>query len=361
LRFELDGEQSLLQQSLRELLEKESSLQQSRPLMESSAEGYSKSFYRQLASLGYLGIGVPEDRGGAGAGYVALAAALHAMGRVALPGPILDLLEAIEVLRRLPGEEARRWCDRALAGDALVCLAHREPHSAREASPRTRIDPATGSIAGRKVFVPFGASADALIVTTDRGLAIAPRPDAGWDARPLETVDHAQRFADVTLAGPAVELAEGEVARCAVEGAERVGALDAAAFLLGMMERVLEMSVAYLKDRRAFGVPIGSFQALQHRAADMLLYTENTRAAVYRAAWSCDCDPESAALQVAAAKAYAGDAARFVCREGIQVFGGVGFTWEYDLHIFYKRTKMLEEFHGSTRDQLEQLLQVQGI
>lgn len=362
MRFQLDSDQALLQQSAREILEKEASLDQSRPLMEASPEGYSKALYAQLAALGYLGIAVSEEQGGAGAGHVALAAVLHEMGRVALPGPILDVLEAIEVLRQLPSQEARRWRDRAIAGDALVCVARREGLSAgAPTDPATRFDPATQRVAGRKVLVPFGAQADALIATTDRGLVLAARPDGGWDATPLETVDHAQRFAAVTLDGPAAALASGDAALRALEASERLAALAGAAFLLGTMERVLELSVAYLKERSAFGAPIGSFQVLQHRAADMLLYTENTRAAVYRAAWSCDHDPDAAALQVAVAKAYAGDAARFVCREGIQIYGGVGFTWEYDLHVFYKRTKTLEEFYGSTREQLERVLQVQGL
>jgi alkylation response protein AidB-like acyl-CoA dehydrogenase len=284
------------------------------------------------------------------------------MGRVALPGPVLDLIESIEVLRRLPGEDARRWRDRVIAGDALVCVARRESASGVEApSPATRFDPGTQQAAGRKLFVPFGASVDALIATSDQGLVLAPRPDTGWEAIPLPTVDHAQRFAEVRIAGAASQLADRERASRVLEDAERVVALAAAAFLLGMMQRVLETSVAYLKERKAFGAPIGSFQALQHRAADMLLYAENTRAAVYRAAWSCDHDPAEAPLQVAAAKAYAGDAARFVCREGIQIFGGVGFTWEYDLHIFYKRTKTLEQFYACTRDQLERVLRAQGL
>ena len=127
------------------------------------------------------------------------------------------------------------------------------------------------------------------------------------------------------------------------------------------MERSLELSVAYLKDRKAFGVPIGSFQALQHRAAEMLLRTESSRSAVYRAAWAFDHDPAAAPLLAAAAKAYCGDAGRYVCGETIQIFGGVGYTWEYDPHIYWKRVKTLEQFCGSTREQLEAVLEAAGI
>ncbi len=362
MRFQLDSEQLLFQRSVRELLAKEAPLEQSRGLMESRGSSHSAALYSQLGELGYLGIAVPEEQGGAGAGSVALVAVLEEMGRVALPGPILDLLEAIEILRALPSQEARRWRDRAIAGEALVCVARREHAWSGDATAvATRFDLATQRVRGRKRFVSFGAFADALIATTERGIAIVPRPDAGWNAAVLETVDHAQRFADVDLDAPAVELAAGEPAQRALDGGERLAALGSAAFMLGMMARVIELSTAHLKERTAFGMPLGSFQALQHRAADMLLLAENTRAAVYRAAWSCDHEPEESALQVAAAKAYAADAARFVCREGIQLFGGVGFTWEYDLHIYYKRTKTLEEFYGSTRDQLEHVLRAKGL
>jgi alkylation response protein AidB-like acyl-CoA dehydrogenase len=142
---------------------------------------------------------------------------------------------------------------------------------------------------------------------------------------------------------------------------DRLASLGAAALLLGLSERSLELAVAYLKERKAFGVPIGSFQALQHRAAEMLLRVESARSSVYRAAWAFDAAPEQAPLLAATAKAYGGDTGRFVCGETIQIFGGVGYTWEYDPHIYWKRVKTLEQFYGSTRSQLESVLAAAGI
>ena len=142
---------------------------------------------------------------------------------------------------------------------------------------------------------------------------------------------------------------------------DRLAALGAAALMLGLMERALELSVAYLKERKAFAVPIGSFQALQHRAAEMLLRVESSRSAVYRAAWSLDHDPSEGSKLAATAKAYCGDSARLVCGEMIQFFGGVGYTWEYDAQIYWKRTKTLEQFYGATRDQLDVVLEAAGI
>lgn len=360
MQFELDEDRAMLKESVRELLAKEAPLEQSRSVMEDSAEGYAKALYAQLAELGYLGLAVPEAAGGSGIGVLGLVAVLHEMGRAALPGPYLDLVQALEALRHATGDEPRGWLDRVVRGEALVVLATRESLGANEPdAPATRVD--AGRVVGRKVFVPFGAHADALLVTTVQGLALAPRPDAGWQATPLTTIDHAQRFAEVVLDGPATLIADTAAARPILEAVDRIGALGAAALLLGLMERALEMSVAYTSERQAFGAPIASFQALQHRQADMLVQTERTRAAVYRAGWAAEQEPDTAPLLIAVAKACAGDAARFVCGETIQLYGGVGFTWEYDPHVYYKRAKTLEQFYGSTRQRLDAVLRATGI
>ena len=357
MRFELDEEHALLKQSVRDFLEKEANLDQMRPVMEDSPEGYPRALYSQLAELGYGGVWLPESSGGAEMGHVGWVAVLHEMGRVAFPGPFLDIAIAVEVLRQSADPTARRWLAAALAGDAIPVVAHAELASG--ASPDPLETRATGGrVVGRKRYVPFGASADALLATTREGIALVERPPSGWSAVALRSLDHAQRFAEIGLDAPGTLL---DVPSGAWEAAQRLGALGAAAFLLGAMERAHEITVDYLKERQAFGVPIGSFQALQHRAADMLLRTESSRAAVYRAAWALDADPDAAPLLVATAKAYAGSAARYVCGQAIQLYGGVGFTWEYDPHIFYKRTKTLEQFYGSTGDQLEAVLKARGL
>jgi len=127
------------------------------------------------------------------------------------------------------------------------------------------------------------------------------------------------------------------------------------------MTTVLETTVAYAKTRETFKRPIGAFQALQHRMAEMLLRTESTRSAVYRAAWCLATGDPDAALAAAAAKAYAGDGARLVCGEGVQMHGGIGFTWELDLHLYFKRAKTLEQHHGATATQLERALAAAGL
>jgi len=172
----------------------------------------------------------------------------------------------------------------------------------------------------------------------------------------LSTIDLAQRFGDVALEHPVTPI--GPLAL--LDRVDRLAAVGASAMLLGIMARSLEMTLEYVQTRQAFKRPIGAFQALQHRLADMLLKTESTRSAVYRAAWCLDTDDTDAALACATAKAYAGDAARLVCGETIQMHGGIGFTWELDVQLYFKRAKTLEQHYGSTEVQLERALAAAG-
>ncbi len=353
MQFDLDEDRALLKSSTRELLEKESALADARTVIEESAEGYDKALYAQLGELGYGSLLLTEDEGGMG--VLAFAAVLEEMGRVAFPGPFLDLALAVRLLSQSEAPEAAEWAERAAAGEALVVLARLD---ATSGSP-TRFT--GGRVQGTKRFVPFGAHADALLVETGEGLVLVPRPGAGWNAVAQPTIDHAQRFAEVRFDDAGSLVAASDAARTLLEDADRLGAIGASALLLGLMDRSLELTVAYTMEREAFGAPIASFQALQHRCADGLLQTESTRSAVYRAAWAADETPDDAGFLAAVAKAWAGPAARYVCGQAIQLHGGVGFTWEYDPHVYLKRVKTLEQFYGATRDQLENALQSRGL
>ncbi|HEU4430037.1 MAG TPA: acyl-CoA dehydrogenase family protein [Myxococcota bacterium] len=357
MQFALDEDRALLARSTRELLEKEAPLATNRQIMESEPSGYSKALFRQLGELGYPSLLLNEAEGGLGP--VAFAAVLQEMGRVALPGPFLDLALAIRVLAGCGADAAKPWLARASAGEALVVLARGESLASGDPSaPSASFT--NGRVRGLKRFVPFGAEADALIVEAANGLALVEKPAGGWNAKALPTIDHAQRFAELALDAPGELLCDAAAARAALDEVDRLAALGASALLLGLSERALEITLAYTQERQAFGVPIASFQALQHRAADMLLQTESTRAAVYRAAFAAEHQPEQAAYLIAVAKAWSGPAARLVCGEALQMHGGVGFTWEYDPHVYLKRVKTLEQFYGSTRAQLERVLQSRG-
>jgi alkylation response protein AidB-like acyl-CoA dehydrogenase len=356
VQFELNEDHTLLQSSTREFLENESPLEKVRTVTEETPEGFSRDVHAQLAELGYLGLTLPEDREGAGMSPVGLAAVMHEMGRAAFPGPFLDVLLGAEVLSRLDGDLAAGLLRQVVQGEKIVLVARAETLThTREPAPEVHFS--EGTVKGIKGPIAFGASADALLVTTQQGLVLVSRPEAGWNLVSLDTSDHAQRFVRITLDDPGELVSDQGVP----EEVDLLGTLGASGLLLGLMECSLELAVDYLKERQAFGRKIGSFQALQHRAADMWIQMESSRAAVFRAAWALEEQREEAPFLVAAAKAYSGDAAGFVCGETIQLFGGVGFTWEYDPHIYFKRVKTLQQLYGSTRNQLELALQAKGL
>jgi alkylation response protein AidB-like acyl-CoA dehydrogenase len=349
MKFELSDDQALLRSSTRDFLTSELPLEKSRTVMEHAPEGYDPAEWRRLAEMGYLGLTLPATAGGQGLGLIELAIVLEEMGRVCAPGPYLDAMIAAALLADAGGQDAL-LADVA-AGKRLATIArHDSPFSGNHVEA-TRFE--GGRVRGTKFFVPFAAQADALVVTTSAGLVLVQKPFA---VTPLQTFDLAQRFGEVALddAGTLIGGADLLVRN------DRLAAVAAGAMLLGIMSRCLEMTLEYTQTRQAFKRPIGGFQALQHRMADMLLKTESTRSAVYRAAWCYDTNDADTALACATAKAYAGEAARLVCGEAIQMHGGIGFTWELDLHFYFKRAKTLEQHYGSTEVQLEHALAAAG-
>ena len=347
MNFELSEDQRLLRDSVRDFLAAELPLEASRRIMEHEPRGFDVTAWQRFAEMGYLGVQLPEAAGGQGLGVIELAIVLEEIGRACAPGPHLDVMLAAALL----GKAGRTGLEGVTAGKTIVTTAREDSPWAGTAAPGAH--GANGRVQGTKYFVPFAAAADALLVVTPEGLY---RVEAPFDTSPMPTLDVSQRFARVSFDHAAERIGDaGLVARL-----DPLVATAAAAVLLGLMNRAFELTLEYVKTRQAFGRPIGSFQVLQHRLADMLLRVESTRSAVYRAAWCLDQDDPAAAIAAASAKAYAGDAARKVCGESIQMHGGIGFTWEVDLHFFFKRAKTLETFYGSTEAQLERALAAAG-
>src|SRR4029450_13392963 len=324
MRFELSDDQQLLRSSTRDFFTKAAPLEQSRRVMEQDPRGFEAPQWRQLAERGYVGLVVPGDRGGQGLGAIELAIVAEEAGRVCLPGPLLDGMLGAALLAAAGGQ------DELLA---QVCNGHKLVPTPRRDAPftgtgETATSFADGRLRGTKYFVPFAAAADALCAPTPQGVALVQAP---FDVTPTPTIDVAQRFGSVTFDHAATLVGSPSL----LEGVDRLGAVGASALLLGIMQRCLEMTLGYVNTRAAFNRPIGAFQALQHRLANMLLRVESTRSAVYRAAWCLDAGDADAPLACATAKAYAGDAARLVCGETIQMHGRIGFTWALDRHVLF--------------------------
>jgi len=344
VKFDLSDDQEMLRSATADFLASESPIETSRQISECDGEGFSREHWKKLAELGYLGLLAPESAGGQGLGPIALAIVCQQMGRVCFPGPYLDAVVAASVAE---SAGLTKLLAAIVGGDAVVTLATADRVWPTDEGETVFRD---GRVRGTKYFVPFGGSADALLVTTDSGVVLVDGP---FEARPMETLDEAARFAEVALDHPAELVGDASL----LDAAADLAALGAAADALGVCESTMQRAVDYASQRQTFGKPIGTYQALQHRMADMLLRTESSRSTVYRAAWCLENDTADASLAVAAAKAYAVEAANLIARDCIQIHGGNGFTWEYDVHRFLKRAMTLDQHHGGTTAMVDRALE----
>jgi len=322
----------------------------------------SRAVWRDAAALGWAGILVPDELGGVGLGMVEVGLVLEEVGRTLAPTPLLAtavlgagvLLGAPEPLRRavLPG---------VCTGERLLAVAFEEgPHFATGAPATTaRRDDGGWVLDGDKVHVLDGAAADHLIVSAGDSLFLIDRDTPGLTIVPLSMVD-SRGAARVHLAG--VTVAEDRRIGAAAALAPVVERATAAlcAEMLGGAEEVFARTIAYLKERTQFGVPIGSFQALKHRAAQLYCEIELTRSLVRAALTALDAAAPDAATLVSAAKAKASDTYVHVANEAVQMHGGIGVTDELDVGFYLKRARVAEQTFGTSayhRDRFAKLQQ----
>jgi len=344
MRFELSDDQRLLRDATTDFLSNESPMATSRAISEAEGEGFSRQQWKKLAELGYLGLLAPEAAGGQALGAIELAVVLQQMGRVCFAGPYLDVVLAAKVLEAAGGRD--ELLSAVVVGDRIVTIARADGIWPTEGN---HVRFADGRVEGTKVFVPFAESADVLLVTTDAGLVLAEAP---FEVEAMPTLDEAQRFSKVTLSGAADLIGGNNL----IDEVADLAEIGAAAVALGICEAALEASVRYATERETFGKPIGVYQVLQHRMADMVLRTESSRATVFRAAWCVDNDSADRAIAVAAAKQYAVESANRIARDALQIHGGNGFTWEYDIHRWLKLAVTLDQRYGSRDELLERAL-----
>jgi alkylation response protein AidB-like acyl-CoA dehydrogenase len=317
-----------------------------------------------MTDLGWLGLILPEQYGGAGLDFVDLTVVLEEMGRVVLPGPFLStaVYAAVALCEAGSEEQKQRYLPAIAAGKLIATVGLLEPSGRWDAGgvEATATRESKGHrLDGTKLFVPDGDLAELLILAArtpgtsgNEGVSLfcVDRAANGVRTTPLKSMDQTRRIAEVTLDGVVV----GEEALLGVEGqgwriVERLAdraKVALCAEMCGGAQRVLDMSVEYAKVREQFGKPIGSFQAIQHKCANMMVQVESSKSATYYAAWAVANDVEEAPLAAAMAKAYCSDAYRIVAGEGIQIHGGIGFTWEHDMHIYFKRAKSSEVTFG---------------
>ncbi|MCD2323787.1 acyl-CoA/acyl-ACP dehydrogenase [Sphingomonas sp. IC-56] len=357
-------DQSLLRDTARDFVAEHSPVSHLRALRDANdTTGFSRDLWREFAQLGFTGILIPEAQGGLGLGHVEAGIVLEEIGRNLSPSPFLTTaIAAVEALKGSP--HADRWFPGILAGETVAALAIDEgpKHTARIAMQAERAGNGY-RLTGAKQFVTHGHIADLLLVAarTDTGTALfaVPADSAGLTANPERLTDASiaarLTFEDVEVDADAM-IGEGDAALTRLLAAARIGA---SAELVGVGGATLDMTIGYLKQRKQFGAVIGSFQALQHRAAHLYSELEVARAAVLKAQQLLDTG-EDATQAVAVAKAMTSLATTLAVQEGIQMHGGIGMTDEYDIGFYMKRARVLVELFGDTNFHADALAQATG-
>jgi len=375
MNFGFNEEQELLRNTARKFFENECPSETVRRLME-TPEGINAELWKKLAEQGWLGLIYPEQYDGMALGLVDLVVLMEEMGRAVAPGPYFStvLLGGLAILEAGSDAQKKEWLQKIAAGDKRVTLAWMEPTAQLGPAGVTLTAVEKGgkyTLSGTKLFVHDAHTADALVVAARTrpgagadgvSLFLLPKGTKGLQVTLLPTMDQTRKLcevacSDVTVGGDALLGAAGSGWAPLARVLDRA-TVALCAEMCGGAQKVLDMTVEYAKIRQAFGRPIGSYQGVKHRAADMLVDVENSKSITYYAAWALDEGSPEAPLAVSMAKAYVSDAFRRVSAAGIQLHGGIGFTWEHDLHLYFKRAKGSEFTFGDATHHRERVAQL---
>jgi alkylation response protein AidB-like acyl-CoA dehydrogenase len=331
MNFDFSDDQQAIKRTAKDLLADRFKLERVRELAEAGT--YDEEAWKELCELGWPGIFVDEQYGGQGLGIVELIILMEELGYTLAPVPFLSNAAAGLMIQAAGSDEQKqRWLPGIASGEA------------RGAAGLVRGDEAK--------LVPDGDNAEVIVLCADGGVSVVERSAA--DVEPVATMDSTRRYARVRAGG-------GEPLPGEVGPGIGAGLLAVSAELTGVAQRAMEMAVEYARDRKQFGRPIGAYQAVSHRCAQMLLETEGARSATYYGAWTADAQPEELELAASMAKAYSSDAGWRVCSSSLQVHGGIGFTWEHDLHFFLKRAKVDALLWGSASEHRERVADVSAV
>lgn len=352
MNFGLSESQRILKDNARKFFANECPIADVRRLMETPG-AYDAALYSKLAEQGFTGVIFPEQYGGLGLGNVEMVALLEEMGRALLPGPYFSsaILAGSVINEAADDRQKAKYLTPIAEGAKRATLALVESQGSWH--PNSVQMPAAGTkLNGTKLFVTDAAAADTIVVVVrshhdDLALFAVDSKTAGITITPMESMDRTRPVYMVHFSDVEGELlAMGAHARAALHHALNIAELALAAELTGGMQRAMEITVEYAKTRKQFGKPIGGYQAVQHQCADMYFYTEGSRSSAMYAAWALDNRADDAEKAVAIAKMYASDSGREVGNRSIQVHGGMGFTWENDCHLYYRRAKASEVMLG---------------
>src|SRR5882724_3101847 len=343
MQFGLSESQQILKDTARKFFAGECPSAEVRKLMETGT-AYDEPLWLKLAAQGFTGILVPEEYGGMGLGKVELVLLMEEAGYALLPGPLFSTIALGGAVLDAVGtpEQKKKYLPRIASGDIRTTAILIEPGAPSD----NQIAIGGGKMTGTKLFVTDAAEANFILIVTSSGVFLADAKAPGIKIGPMKGMDLTRKIYSVKFQNTPVEKLGASANASALTRALDAATTALAAEMVGGMQRTLELTVAYAKTRKQFGKPIGTFQAVQHMCADMYLETESARSAAYYAAWALEENAPDAAVAVSIAKVYASDACRTVGNRGIQVYGGMGFTWENDLHLYYRRAKASETMLG---------------
>ncbi len=331
MNFGLNDEQREIQSTARELLTSRFKPEKVRELAESRT--YDDGIWTEMSELGWPGIAVAEEDGGQGLGLIELVLIAEQAGYALAPTPLMSTWNAALFLSEGSDQQRAAWLPGVASGEALGAAAF---------DGRT-----DGAV------VPDAEFAEVLVLSSGEDAARIVEPVEAT-IEPLDLVDTTRRYFKVSADG-------GDEIAGDVNAAADRALVALAAELTGVAARAMEMAVDYAKEREQFGRPIGAYQAVSHRCAQMLYDVEESRSLTYYAAWTAGAEPESLPLASSMAKARASDAARAVTAAAIQVFGGIGFTWEHDIHFLLKRARVSAELLGTARQHRERVAALVGV
>jgi alkylation response protein AidB-like acyl-CoA dehydrogenase len=376
MELEFTAEQDELRDSMRAVLAKESPVSLARRVVDHDERP--DALWATLTELGWPALTVPEVDGGIGLGMIEAGILAEEIGRVIAPGPLLATVsQFVPAVREAGTAEQRSRFLRAVAegrcSGALAVAERRGSFDPAAVTATVVIDGNEAVLSGEKRFVVEGDVVDELVVVArepgsvgDEGVRAVVVPVAAVRVRPANVLDASRRYAHVDLDGVRVErdrvLGDGGASattalRRAIEEATVATALE----MVGTAQSIFDVTLDYAKHREQFGVPIGSFQAIKHKFADMIVLLERARATGYFAALTIAEDDTRRTTATSVAKVAAGDCQRMLAKEGIQIHGGIGYTWEHDMHLYVKRVKSLEPLFGSSSTHRARIADLLGV
>jgi alkylation response protein AidB-like acyl-CoA dehydrogenase len=348
--FDFSPEQYTMRDESRRFLEQQCPTSHVREFIDDPT-GWSRDLWKRMADLGWMALPFPEDAGGLGQSFLDLVLLLGELGRVVAPVPFLSSVgQAGQVIARHgSAEQQARWLPGIASGERIATVAFDQRTLGGDG-----VTVEGGTLTGEHPLVLDAPAADLFVVAAgDQWFVV----DEGANVTPKKGFDLTRTIGSVSFDGTGAEPLE----RPGLQPGANITIAAACAEMVGTASKVLDLTVQYSKEREQFGRPIGSFQAIKHKCAEMMADLEPSRAAAYYAGWAVASDAEDADLAVSVAKSFGSEALARVAAEGVQVHGGIAFTWEHDMHLYQKRLKAMEVLFGDEAFHRERIAQLVGL